>query len=142
MLPFLIESRISPVRLFELGDGRFQILENAEIGPFLPGHGYLLVERKLSDYLVAHEVEGIVCEHAVLFDNVTSQEIRTHVRIRVRHYFTAGQIRELDLAGPRLLTMNDEYYFASPELKMLLEQGSFNYLSFSPGLEDFAGVGG
>jgi len=36
--------------------------------------------------------------------------------------------------------MNDEYYFASPELKMLLEQAPFDYLCFSPGMESFASV--
>jgi len=58
----------------------------------------------------------------------------------VRHYFTAEQIYYLDLTEPRLLTMNDEYYFASPELKMLLEQAPFDYLCFSPGMESFASV--
>lgn len=58
----------------------------------------------------------------------------------MRHYFTAEQIYYLDLTEPRLLTMNDEYYFASPELKMLLEQAPFDYLCFSPGMESFASV--
>jgi|SRR5471030_1582801 len=140
MLPFLIESRLPVVRLFELDDGRFQLLEAVEIGPFLPGHGYLLVESELAEFLIEHDVEQIVCEDAVLFDRLSGREFRTHVRVQVRQYFTSEQINDLDVAGLRLLTMNDEYYFVSPALKEQLEETSFDYLCFSEGLETFAGV--
>lgn len=140
MLPFLIESRLPAVRLFELDDGRFQLLEAAEIGPFLPGYGYLLVERKLAEFLIEYDVERIVCEDVVLFDRPSGREFRTHVRVQVRQYFTSEQINDLDVTGLRLLTMNDEYYFASPALKERLEQTSFDYLCFSQGLEGFAGA--
>lgn len=138
MLPFLIESRADSVRLFELNDGRFQILEAAPVGPFLSGPGYLLVERNLGEFLVEHGVERIVCEDAILFDRPSGTEFRTHVRIRVDQYFTSDQIYDLDLTGPRLLTMNDEYYFASPDLRDRLQQAPFGYLTFSPGLTGFA----
>jgi hypothetical protein len=138
MLPYLIESRLPVVRLFELDDGRFQLLESGDIGPFLPGFGYLLVERELAEFLSEHDVDRIVLDEAVLFDRPSGQEFRTHVRIQVRQYFTSEQINDLDLNGLRLLTMNDEYYFASPELKERLEQSPFDYLSFSQGLEGFA----
>jgi hypothetical protein len=139
MLPFLIISNADAVRLFELEDGRFQILDPVDIGPFLPGYGYLLVERDLADFLVAHNVDRIVCEDAVLFDRASGKEFRTHVRIRVCQYFTDDQIHDIDLTGLRLLTMNDEYYFASPDLKVLLEQASFDDLRFSEGPSGFAG---
>jgi len=138
MLPYLIESRLPVVRLFELDDGRFQLLEPGSIGPFLPGRGYLLVERDLAEFLNENDVERIVLEDAVLFDRPSGQEFRTHVRVQARQYFTSEQINDLDLSGLRLLTMNDEYYFASPELKERLEQSRFDYLCFSQGLEGFA----
>jgi hypothetical protein len=140
MLPFLISSTIHSVRLFELDDGRFQLLEAGAIGPFLGGPGYLLVERNLGSFLVQQGVEQITCEDAVLFDRPSGGEFRTHVRIRVGQYFTADQICDLDLTGPRLLTMNDEYYFVSPELRDLLQQTPFTYLTFSEGLTGFAGT--
>lgn len=139
MLPFLIESRQAVVPLFELSDGRFQLLAAGEVGPFLPGSGYLLVERKLAEFLSEHDVQRIVFEDAVLFDRSSGKEFRTHVRVLVRQFFTAEQINDLDVTGLRLLAMNDEYYFASPELKDCLEQSSFDYLRFSQGLEGFAG---
>jgi hypothetical protein len=140
MLPFLLESRQPVVRLFELDDGRFQLLEPGPIGPFLPGHGYLLVERALAEFLSEHHVERIGFQDAILFDRRSGQEFRTHVRVQVRQYFTSEQLNDLDLNGLRLLTMNDEYCFASPELKELLERSSFGYLCFSEGLAGFAGA--
>lgn len=140
MLPFLIESRLPAVRLFELDDGRFQLLEATEIGPFLPGYGYLLVERELAEFLTEHDVERIACEDAVLFDRPSNREFRTHVRVHVRQYFTSEQINDLDVTGLRILTMNDEYYFVSPALKEQLEKTTFVYLCFSEGLQGFSGV--
>lgn len=138
MLPFLIESRVPSVLLYELNDGRFQLLEPTAAGPFLFGPGYLLVERNLGAFLAEQGVERIKCENAILFDRLSGTEFRTHVRIRVGQYFTPDQICDLDLAGPRLLTMNDEYYFVSRELCERLQRGPFAYLTFSEGLTGFA----
>jgi hypothetical protein len=138
MLPFLIESRVHSVRLFELNDGRFQLLDAIPIGPFLSGPGYLLVERNLGEFLVEQGVERIACNDAILLDRPSNTEFRTHVRIQVGQYFTSDQIDDLDLTGPRLLTMNDEYYFASPDLRDRLQQAPFDYLVFSEGLAQFA----
>lgn len=140
LLPFSVESTIFPVRLFELDDGRFQLLESDAVGPFLPGHGYLIVERRLACFLIEQDVERIVCEDAVLFDRASGSEYRTHVRVRIGQYFTPAQINDLDLDGPRLLTMNDEYYFVSPDLRERLKHAQFDYLVFGEGLTGFAGV--
>jgi hypothetical protein len=140
MLPFLVQSTEHSVRLFELADGRFQLLEAAPAGPFLGGHGYLLVESDLATFLVQQGVQRITCEDAVLFDRPSGSEFFTHVRIQVEQYFTPDQIRDLDLTGPRLLTMNDEYYFVSPALRDLLQHASFDYLAFSEGLGGFGGA--
>lgn len=140
MLPFLVESSVHPVRLFELNDGRFQLLESAAIGPFLPGFGYLLVEHSLAEFLIAAGVERIACEDAVIFDRPSGNEYRTHVRIRVGQYFKADQIADLDLTGPRLLVLNDEYYFVSEVLRDLLQKAAFGYLRFTEGLTGYAAV--
>jgi len=140
MLPFLIECEIPTVRLFELADGRFQLLESGAVGPFIPLHGYLLVEHRFADFLIQEGVERIKCENVVCFDRISGREFSTHVRIRVGQVFSPDQIYDLDLVGPRILTMNDEHYFASPELRDLLATNSFDYLSFSEGLSRFAGI--
>jgi len=137
-LPFHVEGSIPAVRLYELSDGRFQLLEAGSVGPFLPGPGYLLVEKKLASYLESIGIDRVMQEPAVLFERLTGEEFRTHVRIRVGQYFKADQIKDLDLTGPRILTMNDEYYFVSAELKAMLELSEFHYLRFSEGLSRFA----
>ncbi|MFZ6725512.1 hypothetical protein ACO0K2_08470 [Undibacterium sp. MH2W] len=138
-LPFLVESSIPAVRLYELNDGRFQLLEGSSVGPFLSGPGYLLVEEKLASFLKSVGIDRVTYVPAVLFERLTGEEFRTHVRIRVGQYFKPEQIKDLDLNGPKILTMNDEYYFISAELKAMLKRSEFHYLSFSEGLNGFAG---
>jgi hypothetical protein len=140
LLPFSVESTIYPVRLFELKDGRFQLLETDAVGPFLTGHGYLIVERSLATFLIDQDVKHIACEDAVLFDRASGSEYRTHVRVRVSQHFSPAQINDLELDGPRLLAMNDEYYFVSPELHERFKHTQFDYLVFSEGLTGFARV--
>lgn len=53
-------------------------------------------------------------------------------------FFRANEILDLVLSGKRLLTLNDQYYFASPELKAVLEVSAFQYLEYSEGLGGFA----
>ncbi|WP_442782802.1 hypothetical protein [Collimonas fungivorans] len=138
-LPFHIESSIPAVRLYELSDGRFQLLGAGPVGPFLSGPGYLLVEEKLASYLECVGIDRVTQEPAVLFDRLAGVEFRTHVRIKVGQYFKVDQIEDLGLTGPRILTMNDEYYFVSAELKAMLERSEFHYLRYSEGLSRFAG---
>ena len=140
MLPFCIGSKAPSVPLFELSDGRFQLLKTAVAGPFLYGPGYLLVERDLGHFLVKQDLEGVTCEDAILFHRPSGAEYHMHVRIRVGQHFTDDQICDLDLIGPRLFVMNDEYYFVSPELRQRLQHASFDYLIFSEGLSGFAGA--
>ena len=104
----------------------------------MPGYRYLLVERPLADFLKEVGVERVQYEAAVIYDPSSKEELTSHVRLRVGQFFTAGQLKDLDISGTRLLTMNDEYYFASPELKVLLEKSPFSYLRFSEGLKGFA----
>jgi hypothetical protein len=140
LLPFAVGSTIYPVRLFELIDGRFQLLESGAVGPFLPGYGYLIVERRLAHFLIDQDVQRIACEDVVLYDIASGSEYRTHVRVRVGQYFTPDQINDLDLEGLRLLTMNDDYYFVSPTLRARLAFTGFDYLTFSEGLNGFIGL--
>ena len=136
--PYLIESSIPSPLLFELADGRFHILQSGTLSPFMAGYGYLLVEQEFAEFLQQIEVERIAVEPAVLYSPVTGEEFHSHVRIRVSQFFSANDISDLNLSGLRILTLNDEYYFVSPDLKDALEARSFGYLSFSEGLSEFA----
>lgn len=137
-MPYLIKSSIPSPLLFELADGRFHILQNGALPPFMAGYGYLLVEQPFAEFLQQIEVERIIFEPAVLYSPVTGEEFHSHVRIRVSQFFSANNIPDLNLSGLRILTLNDQYYFVSPDLKDALEACSFEYLSFSEGLSEFA----
>ena len=140
-LPFLITCKQPSVRLYELNDGRFQLIEPGPIAPFMCGYKYLLVEHQLATFLGELGLERIRQEPAILFNRGTGEELHSHVRIHVGQLFQRRQLRDLPLEGLRLLTMDDEYYFASPELKACLESSSYQYLQFTEGLEEFAGNG-
>ena len=137
--PFLISCKLPATRLYELGDGRFQLIEQGPIAPLMSGYRYLLVERELALLLHDLGLERVRHEPAVLFKRATGEEMHTHVRLHVSQFFTENMLPDIPLEGLRLLTFNDQYYFASPELKTCLEASPFDYLQFSEGLSGFAG---
>lgn len=113
-------------------------MEQQPISPFMAGRGYLLVETALATFLQQLEVDRVGFRPAILFSPGTGEELGSHVSIRVSQFFRANEILDLDLGGKRLLTLNDQYYFASPELKAVLEVSAFQYLEYSEGLSGFA----
>lgn len=139
ILPFHVSCNQPAVRLYELDDGRFQLIQQGRIAPFMDGYRYLLVEEPLAQFLQALDVNGIRIEPAVIYNRESGEEIRSHSRIHVSHYFTPVDIRDLRLSGMKLLTMLDEHYFVSPELGAALKDSPFKYLVFTEGLADFAG---
>ena len=138
-LPFHIFCELPAVRVYELDDGRFQLIDSGPISPFLAGYRYLLVEQSLATFLATLGIERVRHEPAVLFNRGTGKELHTHIRLHVSQFFNQNQLLDLPLDGLRLLTMDDQYYFVSPELKARLEVSSFRYLRFTEGLSGFAG---
>ena len=138
-LPFHVYCDLPSCRLLELRDGRFQRIDRCPLSPFLAGYGYLIVEQPLADFLKSQDLHGVTFKDVVLFERSSGTEIFSHTRLQVSQFFSADQINDLQLDGPRLLRLSDEHYFVSPELKAALEESPFKYLSFSAGLEGFAG---
>lgn len=123
--------------LFELADGRFQVMSKGILSPAMSGYQYLLVEKPLAEFLAGLGVERVTFEQATLFYPTTGSEVKTYVRVRVSQFFTSRDIRDLAVDGLRLMTLNDRYYFVSTELKAELEQAQFSYLRFSEGFTEF-----
>lgn len=138
MYPFHIETKDSTSRLYQLKDGRYQIIENGELGPFMAGYGYLLLERELAEFLECLPVETATFRDAIIFDPSNSRELETHVEVIVDQRFEADQMNDINLDGDRILLMSNRYVFISPSLKKKLENSEFNYLKFSEGLSNFA----
>jgi hypothetical protein len=139
ILPFHVSCNQPAVRLFELDDGRFQLIQQGRIAPFMDGYRYLLVEESLARFLQALDVAGIRIEPAIIYNRESGEEIRSHSRIHVSHYFAPLDIRDLRLSGMKMQAMLDEHYFVSPELMAALRDSPFKFLVFTEGLADFAG---
>lgn len=136
-VPFHISCDLPFARVYELADGRFQFIEPGESGPFMDGYQFLLVENALASFLKSLGLERVAFEPAVLFNRATGDEQTSHTRVRVGQFFRDDQISDIALDGLRLMTMNDEYYFASPELAVMLEHSPFKYLKLKEGLSGF-----
>lgn len=138
-LPYYMFCKQPAVRLVEIADGRFQPIERGVLAPFMAGYHYLLVENELAAYLQSLNIERVAYSPATLFIRSTGEELHTHTNIKIGQFFMPNQINDLAISGMRLLSMGDEYFFCSPELRECLASSPFSYLSFSEGLSGFAG---
>ena len=137
-LPVHISCSESAVGLYELADGRFQLIEDGPIAPLMVGSGYVLVENRLAEFLRKFPLERVRFEQATIWHRRTGEEHRTHERLIVSQLFSSDQINDLNLEGCRLLSLGDEHLFASPELAEQLSSGDFPYLRFNEGMKGWA----
>ena len=138
-LPYLVTCEPEGIGLYQLSDGRFQMIQDGIIAPWMSGYRYLLVEQPLATYLAELGIERLKPSPAIVFNRANGQELHSHVCLQVGQFFQPNQLHDLPLNGLRLLTMNDEFIFASPELKQRLSASNqFPYLRFSEGLSHFA----
>ncbi len=138
MYPYFVESEDFAVDLYQLKDGRFQPIKQGELGPFMYGDGYLLIENELAEYLELLDLPRVAFKDAVIWDRKTDSEYRTHKEVIIGQHFSFDQINDIDLDGERILMMDNMYVFVSPALKNKLEKSKFTYLKFSEGLSNFA----
>lgn len=139
MLPFFVSCLEPAAKLYQLNDGRFQMIDKEGVAPLMCGYGYILMEAPLADFIKAMGVERVGIESAVIFDRRRNKEYHTHRSVKVGQSFSSSEINDLNLNGDRLLFMGNEYLFVSPSLKSKLANGLFKYLEFSEGLHGFAG---
>jgi len=139
MLPYLVTSIEDSVPLRELGDGRFQLLEQGPVAQFASGYQYLLVGKVLAKYLKSLKVPQITFVPAVILNRTTGEELRSHTRVLVQSV-SPDEIKSLALDGLRMFSMNGEHFFVTPSLRFALEANQFSYLEFSEGQSAFAGA--
>jgi len=105
----------------------------------MTGFGYLLVERSFGDYLRGLGLEHVSIQPAVIWNRRTDDHLLTHDSVSIGQSFGSHQINDLNIDGPRLLVLGKEYVFASPELRQMLIDSPFDWLTFTKGLSGFAG---
>ena len=139
VLPYHMYYDGNAARLYQLNDGRFQIIDKGALTPLMIGYRYALIEAPLASYLLSLNVSGVSFRPAVIWDRRKDQEHHSHRNMILDQRFEPARIGDLDLAGKRILRMGEEYLLISPELKERLESSPFKYLKFSKGLRGFAG---
>jgi len=127
------------VPLFRLNDGRFQLTKDGPIAPFMNGFGYVLIQPDLAHFIAELDIDGIRFEPAIVWHRGKDEEFGPYLNLRVGQFFNWQKMDALDLSGYKMYSLNDTDLFVSPALKRKLEASAFNYLSFSEGLESFAG---
>jgi hypothetical protein len=133
----LVKCRVAGPRLFERADGRLWAIDEVEPAPFMAGYGYLVIERKLAEFLIAMGVERLRLSPASI-EGCASSEPEKYCRVTNLQCFEPGMLSDINEDGLRILVMGEEHYFVTPDLKELIMQSSFNYLEFSSGLSEFA----
>lgn len=139
MYPYYVESDDMPVDLYQLEDGRYQLIQEGKLGPFMSGYTYLLIEKELAQYLESLDIERASFKDAVIWDRKNDKEYHSHKEVVMSQHFSSDQINDINLDGDRILVMDNEYKFVSPKLKDKLENSKFDYLKFSEGLSKFSG---
>jgi hypothetical protein len=137
-LPFYLHCDAPADALYQLEDGRFQLIANGPIAPLMTGFEYVLAENALADFLFVRGLDNVRFHPATIYRRSTGDEYRTHQRLIIGQHFDSDGLRDLALEGERLLLMDNRYVFVSPDLKRTLEGSQFEYLNFSEGISDFA----
>lgn len=126
-------------RLYQLSDGRFQVMEEGDLAPMMVSYEYVLVESELAEYLEALDLPRLEIIDAVIYDPRKKQEIHAYRQLQITQRLFSDMIRDINLDGERFLLMGETYLFVSPLLKQRLEASPFKYLRFTEGLSEFVG---
>src|SRR5687767_705827 len=120
-LPYHMSCLESHPQLYQLADGRFQIMEEGDLAPMMVGYEYVLLESGLAEYLEALDLPRLEIIGAVVYDHRKKQEIHTYKQLQIAQRFSSDMIRDINLDGERFLLMGETYLFVSPLLKQRLE---------------------
>lgn len=136
MKPYHLDTNNNPVNLYQLDDGRYQMIEQGSISYLIIGYKYVLVSAELFELLKTLNIENISFKEARVWNRKTNEEFE-YQQIIVNQHFMPDQINDINLGGLRFLLMSNQYLFVSPELRAVLEKSKFEF-RFSEGLSHFA----
>lgn len=138
MYPYLVESKVHAVGLYQLKDGRFQMIKEGKLSFYMSGYDYILLENKFADYLDSLDIPQIEFKEAVIWNRGLNREYKNYKQLIVRKYLTEENFETIDLRGLQMYLFTDNSLFVSPQLKDLLENSEFKHLSFIEGFSNFA----
>lgn len=140
--PYCVYTKINHIGLYQLKDGRFQMIMQGNLSQLMTGFRYVIVEKTLAEFFKELEIESIDYKDAIIWNRGLNIEYDNYSQLFIHNQFSAEQIGELDLSGSKVFVLNSMgnlYVFVTPQLKEILTKKSgFKYLKFSEGLEQFA----
>lgn len=92
--------------LYELADGKFQLMSGAVAEEIMIGHGYILIKNEIAKKLENLDIERIKFRPAILFDRGEMKEYKTHSVMVVSHHFDSDQIKDINIDGKQFLLMS------------------------------------
>lgn len=140
LYPFLVRTKIKPADLYQLKDGRFQIIKQGNLAPLMYGYGYVIVEEKLANYLELLDIPNIDLQKIIIWNRQSNKEHRNYKQILFDQRLFLNQMNDLNIDGVKMIFFDNQYLFVSPKLKQILEKSEFDYLLFSAGFDGFAGL--
>lgn len=125
------------VDLYQLNDGRFQIIRKGVLVPVMIGYKYILVEKDIATYFMGLGVDRVSFEPAIVWDRKSDSENTNYVSMRVNHHFDTTEIGDIDCSGTQFLLYDNQQLFVSSELKAELEKSPYKF-TFTEGFSHFA----
>lgn len=137
MYPYSVESKNFHVGLFQLSDGRFQMIKQGNLSNFMSGADYLLIENKLANFLSNLDIPLIDFRDAIVWNRKLDKEYKNFKQLIVKKYATEESFEHWDLSGLQMYLYGRNHLFVSPKLKEKLERSEFEYLLFGKGFSRF-----
>ena len=135
MYPYHLEIN-NQTDLYQLNDGRFQLIKPGPIAPVMVGFKYILVKHSIAVYLKALDIDRVKFNPAIIWHRKEDIEDLSYTQIEVNHHFDSQNMNALNLDGSKFLLMDNRYLFVTPELKTKLETSPLNW-TFSEGFSNF-----
>ncbi len=135
MYPFHIEVN-NETDLYHLNDGKFQLIRDGKVDSVMVGFKYILVKSEIAEKLQEIGIDRISFKPATIWNRKTDAVYKDYQLMSVHRHFDSSNLNDIDLDGKQFLVLDNQYLFATPELKKALERSELNF-SFSEGFSNF-----
>ncbi|MCA9629666.1 MAG: hypothetical protein KC766_18455 [Myxococcales bacterium] len=120
--------------LYQLADGRFQLISGGCTAVLMAGVDYVLVRHDLAEHLATLGVQGFQRHPAIIYRRSEDLEILTHDCLIVEAHYDLKDLENPPLDGLRVFMVNGRMLFVTPKLRELLLDSRFRHeLSFAYG---------
>ena len=122
--------------LYQLNDGRFQLIKQGPLDPVMVGFKYILIKNSIAEHLKGMAIDRVTFKPAIIWNRKDDVEDLSYTKIEVNHHFDSESMNDIDLDGSQFLLMDNRYLFVTPELKIKIDASPLNW-SFSEGFGSF-----